>query len=166
MTMPAKGRITLREMTLAPGLTVLYFRSGQEHAHRFQRALEGMQNEPEDFQRDHPQKRLVTGLAQDDRGMSLAFLKCEMALRDLTFNARAIRKRKSDRALGNKIEAFPDIVRQQGICRPAINPKPDTGLSLCSTSHHPLNICDAHVLSVCQFLGRIIHIPHSGILIT
>src|SRR5436309_2179741 len=45
--------------------------SGEEHAGRLQRAVEGMQHEAEDLQRDDTQECFVAGFTQDDRRVAL-----------------------------------------------------------------------------------------------
>ena len=71
----------------------------QQHLHGLQRPLEGMQRKSRDFERDHPRKRFLSGMARNNRSASVAMFKRDVTLGHGTLNPRAIGKGETDCAI-------------------------------------------------------------------
>src|SRR5947209_4847523 len=69
---------------ILPGSMPMSSKSLNQHlsercAHRLQRSLEGIENQAEDFQRNHPKQGFVPGLSENDGGMSISLGQRDMA---------------------------------------------------------------------------------------
>ena len=81
-------------------------------SHWMKRSCVRIENKAEDFQSNDAQERLVAGLSEDHRSMSLAHGQRYVAFGYLPYDERAVRQRKGHASFWSDPDSCPGVVRK------------------------------------------------------
>jgi len=133
------------EDTNGEGRPRLLASSHHQCAHGVQHPAERIEHQAEDLERDDAEQRFrVAGLAEDDRGVTLALGQREVAFRDGPADRGAVGEHEFHLALGREADGLPHRLGEERVGGPAVDQEADAGFRARRTADGTLDVADAH----------------------
>lgn len=114
-----------------------------------ERAVERVQDEPKDLERDSSEQRLIPFLTEDDgRGRVTKLSQVDVTLAHVPLDERAVSEGERLGTQAGQIKRLPDSLGRERVDRPAVDEEADVGLTAGGSAQSAVDEGDAHAASL------------------